>query len=121
MKRFAFFLMSLAAAVAMTACSFEHRTNVLSPSQPGASASPGTPVSTPSMMGVWGGQNVSLPSPSSCTNLQWRITSQTGTSVQGEFTAECAAGLSISGSASGQLVNGTLPGARNALILVKKA
>lgn len=61
------------------------------------------------MMGVWGSQSITPPSPSTCTNFQWRVTSQTATSLQGEFFAECAAGLSITGTASGQLVNGTVP------------
>lgn len=61
------------------------------------------------MTGTWGGTNVAPPSPASCTNFQWRITSQTANSLAGELSAECAAGLTIRGSASGQLVNGTVP------------
>ena len=112
--RHLFCFLPLAAALATGACGFEHRTSVLSPTEPSSSASASSPAppgpgSTPSMLGVWGGQNVSLPSPSSCTNFQWRITSQTATSIAGEFTAECAAGIFVSGSGSGQLVNGTAP------------
>jgi hypothetical protein len=112
---------TIAAAIITTACGFEHERggNVLAPTEPGTAPAPAVPAAapapapaqttTPVMTGVWGGTNVAPPSASSCTNFQWRITNQTPTSLDGEFSAECAAGLAIRGTASGQLVGGTVP------------
>jgi hypothetical protein len=111
----------LAAALLSSACGFERRegeeaSRILSPTAPSGSPSapPSAPPappssSTPAMTGVWASQNFTPPSPASCTNFQWRITSQTATSLSGDFMAECGADLTVSGSASGQLVNGTVP------------
>jgi hypothetical protein len=60
------------------------------------------------MMGVWASQHLTPPSPSSCGNFQWRVTAQTATSLAGDFIAECGSDLTITGSASGQLINGAV-------------
>src|SRR5262249_30839522 len=48
-----------------------------------------------------------VPSPSSCGNFQWNVTSQTATALAGTFSATCGGGIAITGEASGQLVNST--------------
>ncbi|HEV3218062.1 MAG TPA: hypothetical protein VGZ27_20210 [Vicinamibacterales bacterium] len=71
---------------------------------------PATPVtvsSEPSLMGNWASQSIAAPNPKSCSNFQWSVTSQTTASLSGTFSAVCAGGVTISGTASGQLVNTT--------------
>jgi len=41
--------------------------------------------------------------PGSCGNVEWKITSMTGTSASGTFKATCGGGLTLSGSAEGKL------------------
>jgi hypothetical protein len=96
------------AALLTSACGYERRTGeVFSPSAVG-SGTPAAPAFATAMTGVWTGQNVAPPASSSCSNFQWQIVSQTATSIAGTFSAVCASGLSVSGSASGQLVNGVV-------------
>ena len=111
-KRGYVFPIALGAALLTASCGFERRTGeeLFSPSRPAASSSAAaaTAFST-AMTGNWTGQNVAAPAPSSCSNFQWEVTSQTPTSMAGTFSAVCGAGLMVSGSASGQLVNGVVP------------
>lgn len=109
----------LIVAATVSACGFEHSQSLAAPS---AVSAPGPgPASSGALSGVWSSQSaVTIPSGTSCGNFQWRVTSETSTSIVGEFYASCAAGLVVSGVASGQLngnnvslqVNGTatLPG-----------
>ena len=104
MKQIRLVLATLAVAVVVTGCGFEHQKNVLAPSDTPAARhrrAPAANTSGPSMVGVWTSRVFTPPSSSTCSNFQWHVTSQTATSLQGDFTADCAAGLSISGSASG--------------------
>jgi hypothetical protein len=41
--------------------------------------------------------------PGACGNVEWKITSMTGTSASGTFKATCGGGLTLSGSADGKL------------------
>jgi hypothetical protein len=43
--------------------------------------------------------------PSTCGNLQWAISSQTSSEISGTFSASCAGGISLSGTATGQISN----------------
>lgn len=99
----------LAASSLTAACAFQRgSTSNLTPSAVTAATGVATPASsTPSLLGTWTSQSVAIPSPSSCGNFQWTVTSQTATSLAGNFSAQCAGGVSISGTASGQLANGT--------------
>jgi hypothetical protein len=110
---------ALAASVLLTACSIERASNVVAPS--GASSAPAATAS--SLLGMWSSQAVA-PTASGCTNFQWVVSSQTPAALAGTFSASCAGGLEIQGSASGQLgnltsipiaVNGTasIPGVPN--------
>ena len=109
------------AALLSGACGFEHKTTNLLEPTPVTSGSGSNNASTPSLVGTWSSPpTASLPSPSSCGNFQYQVTSQTATSISGSFTAICGGGLAISGTANGQLngnaiaitVNGsgTMPG-----------
>jgi hypothetical protein len=59
------------------------------------------------MIGLWASQSIAAPSAASCGKFQWSVSSQTTTSVTGTFSAVCAGGVTITGTASGQLVNST--------------
>ena len=67
----------------------------------------GTPNGGGPLVGVWTSQNVTIPNLTSCGNFQWAITSQTATTVEGTFSADCADFLTITGSGSGQLTSST--------------
>jgi hypothetical protein len=87
-----------AAAAALTGCiNFEHTSSLTSPSSVSASA----------LLGVWTSANV-VPSPSSCTNFQWHVTEQTSNSAKGNFSATCAGGLNVAGTAQGTLSGTTV-------------
>jgi len=99
----------LALTTGTTACvGFERESSMLAPTDGLTSgASGGTSSESLSLMGVWVSQSTDeFPDANSCADLQWRITSQTPTSLAGEFAATCANGVSIIGTASGHL-NGT--------------
>lgn len=59
------------------------------------------------MVGVWTSQAVTIPNISACGNFQWAVTSQTATTIEGTFSADCADVLTISGNASGRLNSST--------------
>jgi hypothetical protein len=86
-----------AAAAATGGCvGFEHDSTLTSPSSTtGANA----------LLGLWTSAGV-VPSASSCTNFQWHATEQTSNSAKGSFSATCAGGLNVAGTAQGTL-NGT--------------
>lgn len=99
----------LATALAFVCgCSGVERSS--SPVGPTTSTNSPTPgVSTPSLLGTWSSNTVAGLSPSSCANFSWHVTSQTATSVSGTFSASCANGVSVSGTASGQISGSDLP------------
>jgi hypothetical protein len=98
----------VAAIVLLTTvgCGFQRSTNVLMPTTPSLAPSPGgggTPSSnTPSLVGGWVSNDVTLPTASSCGNFQYQIASQTATSIAGTFTATCG-NLLVSASAHGEM------------------
>ena len=52
-----------------------------------------------SYLGVWSGPTVaSYPTAQSCGNMQWKVTSQTGTQFSGDFAASCANGMTLTGT-----------------------
>jgi hypothetical protein len=70
----------------------------------------GTPPSSgPNLLGTWASQNLTVPSASSCGNFQWTVTSQTETTLAGNFFIECAGNITITGSARGQLNGNSVP------------
>jgi hypothetical protein len=95
------------------ACSFERGSTPLAPSTPSStstqtSAPAPTPASgTPSYVGTWAtaAAPVAALNPSTCGNLQWAVSSQTSSQITGTFSAQCAGGISLTGTASGQVGN----------------
>jgi hypothetical protein len=50
-----------------------------------------------SYIGTWNGSTVA-PAAQSCSSLQWKITSQTGTQASGDFVATCADSVALAGT-----------------------
>jgi hypothetical protein len=90
-----------AAALGAGACGFETAHEVVVPTNgPGGLS--------PMAIGVWNSQALVAPDPRTCGNFEWKITSQTPTSMAGDFSASCMNGtVEVTGSASGNL-NGAL-------------
>jgi hypothetical protein len=64
----------------------------------GASSTSSASTSVRSYLGTWIGPTVAAPTAPSCTNLQWKITSQTATQITGDFTGTCAGGIILAGT-----------------------
>jgi len=100
----------VSAAIAAGACGFQHSTSVTGPT-PAASNSSATPTTnapgstaTSPVVGTWTSAPT-LPTANSCGNFAYQISSQTGSSIAGTFTALCGNGVTVSGNVSGT-VNG---------------
>lgn len=94
------------AALALTAsaCTFDHGNNIVAPSIPTFAPSPGPGGEAGALTGLWSSeQQLTLPAVWTCGNFQWNITSQTESSLAGDFGALCAGIVAVTGSASGQL------------------
>ena len=92
-----------------TACGFERRSSTIAPSPTGTPA--GGSGATTSFVGTWSSQASPSdlpPEVRSCTSFQWTVSSQTATTISGGFTATCAAGVTITGSGTGELLGTTL-------------
>jgi hypothetical protein len=103
-------VLALALAVITSACvDVKHETTT--PSSP--SSSPSSPSSSPSGQvsnvlntGAWASTTQKATSsfnPGECGNFEWQITTMTTTSATGTFSAVCAGGLALKGSAEGKL------------------
>jgi hypothetical protein len=103
------FVALAAAAILSSACGFQRQSTILGPTpviQEETGGGSTAPAQGPSYLGVWASQSITVPSASSCGNFKWTVTSQTETSLAGNFFIECIGNITISGSAQGQL-NGT--------------
>jgi hypothetical protein len=109
----------LALFAATTACSVQRTSSVLGPT---AAATGAGNSSAPSLLGTWVVQGntsaahvtpssgaTALPDFSSCSNFTWSVTSQTATDASGRFSAECGAGLVLSGTITGKMGGATIP------------
>jgi hypothetical protein len=96
----------IALSMIMGACAqFETSHETLTPAAP--SPLPGGSANG-ELVGIWLPEiGVAAPSPSSCGNFQWEITSQSDTAIQGNFAAECGGGVTISATVHGTLDNPT--------------
>jgi hypothetical protein len=84
----------LTLAVASTAC-FGLDNLFNSPTSSTDSSS----TSVRSYLGTWTGPALtSFPTVQSCGNVEWKITSQTGTQISGDFTASCSGGITLAGT-----------------------
>jgi hypothetical protein len=92
------FACALLLSVAASACvGYENKTVTTAPSSSPLEA----------LLGTWQSASANVvPSPSSCTNFNWTPTQQSPTSAMGSFSATCAGGLKVAGTAAGTL-NGT--------------
>jgi hypothetical protein len=100
------------ASIGGTGCvAFERNNgNELSPSSISDGGGGSPTGGAPSLMGVWASEPLDgLSNPGSCADVQWRVTSQTPTSLAGEFAATCGGGVSILGTASGRLIGNEVP------------
>ena len=98
MKTYIFACALAVACAAVSGCvGYENKTTVTSPSA-------GT---VESLVGTWQSASANaLPSPSSCTGFNWTPTQQSPTSAMGSFSATCAGGLKVSGTASATVSGG---------------
>jgi hypothetical protein len=88
-------VLSLAAFSATGCIGFERESSLTGPSAAGGSSA---------LMGSWSSNLTAsnlIPAPSSCTDFKWNASEQTGTSARGAFSASCAGGLQLSGTAQG--------------------
>lgn len=69
------------------------------------------------LAGSWSSANI-IPDPNSCTDFKWNVTEYTGSTAAGTFSATCANGLKLQGTArgslSGSLVNWSANGTASA-------
>ncbi len=93
----------IALAVGSTAC-FDMFKNLFN--------SPTTPTDTNgdvrSYIGTWTGPTIA-PAAQSCGGLQWKITSQTGNQVSGDFAATCAGDVALAGTVTATHSETTIP------------
>ena len=60
-----------------------------------------------SYIGTWNGPALAAPAAQSCGGLEWKITSQTGTQITGDFTATCAGGITLAGTVVATVADAT--------------
>jgi len=97
---------ALALGIVASGCSYENKTTVTSPTATGVEA----------LLGTWQSATANvIPSASSCTDFKWTPTQQTPTSAMGSFSATCAGGLKVSGTAAGTLSGTTINWTANAI------
>jgi hypothetical protein len=82
----------LSLAVVTSGCFGYERKSTLGPSGTGAAA----------LVGSWTSGSL-IPQPGQCADMRWDVTEQTGTSAAGRFSATCAGGLQLTGTARGTL------------------
>jgi hypothetical protein len=107
-----------AASLMSTACAFESKSELLLPTEPGAFAAAAAPLpsaptapsdSSGSLGGTWTSEAITVPSPGSCGNFQWQITSATETSLAGSFSATCGGDIVVTGTGSGRVEGTSVP------------
>jgi hypothetical protein len=96
----------LAVSLSGGACTqFTHSREVLAPTGP--TEIPGGSSTGPLVGTFVSPRQPDLPSPTTCRNFQWQISSQSDTAIVGSFSAECGGGVAITANASGTLLNPT--------------
>src|SRR5882672_5178196 len=103
---------TLAASVMLAGCQFQNKTTLLptAPSSANTSASSSSSTTTAASTsgaaaaGTWASPTIAgLPNISTCTNLQWQISSQSATSVAGNVSAVCGGVVTVSANLSGRM------------------
>ena len=106
MKNYAFAIVVAVALAAAGCVGFEHKSTVTGPSNGTATIN--------ALMGTWASASSGvIPSPSTCVDFKWNPTEQTATSAKGSFSATCAGGLKVAGTASGTLSGSTITWSAN--------
>lgn len=93
---------ALVVLLTASACSYEHTSKVLMPSDLGS-------LTSRSYVGTWTSTSTTVVGSSSCGNFVWQVTNQTLTIVSGTFSADCGGGLHATGTASGQIGGASVP------------
>jgi hypothetical protein len=97
---FSVYVLAVALASAGACVGYESKTTT--PSGPTGSG-------VDALVGTWKSASTNIvPAASSCTDFSWTPTQQSATSAQGSFSATCAGGLKVSGTASGTLSGTTI-------------
>jgi len=86
------------AAGASACLGVEHKTTVTAPS---------TASGLGALLGTWTSASV-VPSAQSCSNFQWAVTEQQGSTASGTFSATCPGNLTLSGNAQGTMLGNTV-------------
>ena len=60
-----------------------------------------------SYIGTWSDPAAAAPTTQSCSGLEWKITTQTGTQITGDFTGTCAGGIVLAGSMVATITDAT--------------
>jgi hypothetical protein len=93
MKNYAFAIVVAVALAAAGCVGFEHKSTVTAPTNGTATIN--------ALMGTWASASSGvIPSPSTCVDFKWNPTEQSATSAKGSFSATCAGGLKVAGTAS---------------------
>ena len=95
----------VAVVVASTACSNIFKDLLGS----GSPTTPTDPGAVRSYLGTWSGPATATPAAQGCSNLQWKITSQTGSQASGDFAATCADGVALTGTMTATHSDTTIP------------
>jgi hypothetical protein len=92
-----------ATLLAATGCvGFERESNLVTPSAPTLPSAPNG--GSDSLTGTWSSlAPLTIPNSWTCGNFQWSVTSQTSTTMAGEFYAICSGVVLVQGQASGEL------------------
>jgi len=95
----------LVLAACTTACEFQRRSSLTSPSD-----APVVAAAAGSMLGVWtaGASTTAVLPPglpttgTGCSKFEWFVTSQSANAISGDFTATCLGSITLSGTARGE-------------------
>ncbi len=88
-------VLSIAAAAAAGCTGFDRQSSLTEPTAAGNN----------SLLGTWTSSSL-IPTPSTCTDFQWKVTEQTGTSAaKGSFSATCPGDLKLTGTAQGSFTS----------------
>ena len=75
----------------------------------GSPTSPSDPNTVRSYLGTWAGATDAKPTGQGCVNLQWKITSQSGSQFSGDFSADCGEGVKLTGTLNATHGESTIP------------
>jgi hypothetical protein len=96
------FVYALAVALASSAACVGYESKTTTPTSPTGSG-------VDALVGTWKSASTGIiPPASSCTDFSWTPTQQSPTSATGAFSATCAGGLKVAGTASGTLSGTTI-------------